>query len=174
LRALVVDQFDNVIASVESPMRNTSIRSIRVAVAIFCAKMRLGLSNHVLATMFHIYDKRAVSRIIHQVTDALTKSFVPAHLGFQHITRATVLKLHQTTISNVLLTDDDQQVVLVMDGTYLYVQKFHHNALQRRTYSIHKHRHLIKLMVITTTVRIYCSINDSNFNKLFICRMDTF
>ncbi len=137
-------------------MRNSNIRSIRVAVAIFCAKMRLGLSNHVLATMFHIYDRRAVSRIIHQVTDALIKDFVPAHLGFRHISRQTVLKLHQTTIANVLLTDDDQQVVVVMDGTYLYIQKSHHNELQRRTYSMHKHRHLIKPMVITTTVRIPC------------------
>ena len=54
-------------------MRNSNNRSVRVAVAIFRgngAKMRLGVSNDVLATIFHIYDKRAVSRIIHQVTNA--------------------------------------------------------------------------------------------------------
>jgi hypothetical protein len=175
VHTLVVDQFDNVIANVKSAMNSSSIRSIRVAVAIFCAKMRLGLSNNVLATMFHIHEKRAVSRIIHQVTDALMKVFVPIHLGFRHISRETVLKLHQTTTANVLLTDSDQQIVVVMDGTYLYIQKSRHNELQRRTYSIHKHRHLIKPMIITTTVRISCSKTQSNFNKTFLFyRMDIF
>jgi hypothetical protein len=131
------------------------MRSIRVAIAVFCAKMRLGLSNEVLATLFHIQNKRAVSRIVHQVTDALLKNFVPKHLGFEHIGRQTVLEHHQTAIANVLLTDADQQVVVVMDGTYLFIQKSAHNELQRRTYSMHKHRHLIKPMVITTTVRLH-------------------
>ena len=149
----LVDQFDEVVDAVSS-MRNSNIRSIRVAIAVFCAKMRLGLSNNILATLFHIQDKRTVSRIVHQVTDALLKHFVPHHLGFQHISRQTVLEQHQTAIANVLLTDNDQQVVVVMDGTYLYVQKSAHNELQRRTYSMHKHRHLIKSMVITTTVRV--------------------
>ena len=104
--------------------------------------------------MFHIRDKRAVSRIVHQVTDALINDFVPAHLGFGHISRETVLEHHQTTVAKTLLTDNNQQVVVVMDGTYLFLQKPIHNELQRRTYFIHKHRHLIKPMVITTTVRM--------------------
>jgi hypothetical protein len=79
---------------------------------------------------------------------------VPAHIGFRHISRQTVLDYHQTAITNVLFTDDIQQVVLVMDGTYLYVQKSGHNELQRRTYSMHKHQHRIKPVVIITTVRI--------------------
>lgn len=62
-------------------MRNSHNRSVRVAVAIFCAKMRLGVSNDVLATIFHIHEKRAVSKIIHQVTDALINDFAPAHIG---------------------------------------------------------------------------------------------
>lgn len=148
-----LDQFDHIVESVVS-MRTSNVRSIRVAIAIFCAKMRLGLSKCALATMFHIRNKRTVSRIVHQVTDALMKDFVPAHLGFRHISRETVLKHHQTTMANVLLTDTNHQVVVVMDGTYLYIQKSGHNELQRRTYSVHKHRHLIKPMVITTTVRV--------------------
>jgi len=149
----VLDQFDSVVARIKS-MRTSYIRSIRIAVATFCAKMRLGLSNRVLSTLFHIKDERVVSRIIHQVTNALIKDFVPAYLGFDHISRESVLNYHQTAIANVLFTDNEDQVVLVMDGTYLYVQNSSHNELQRRTFSTHKHRHLIKPMIITTTVRI--------------------
>ena len=116
--------------------------------------MRLGLSNHILAALFHIQDKRAVFRIVHQVTDAVLKNFFPDHLDFRHISHHTVLEQHRTAIAKVLLTDNDQQVVVVIDGRYLYVQKSAHNELQRPIYSMHNHRHLIKPMAITTTVKV--------------------
>jgi hypothetical protein len=75
-------------------MRNSHTRSIRVAVAIFLAKMRLSLSNRVLAILFHLKNKRAVSHIINQVRIALMKDFVPAHLGLHHIDRATAIDQH--------------------------------------------------------------------------------
>ena len=68
-----------------SSMRNSQTRSIHVALAIFLTKMHLGLSNRVLAVLFHLKDKRAVSHIIGQVCQALIKDFVPLNLGFQHI-----------------------------------------------------------------------------------------
>ncbi|CAF3389448.1 unnamed protein product [Rotaria socialis] len=146
------DEFDIVVDSVVS-MRESRIRSKRTTTALFCAKMRLGLSNSVLSTMFHIKDDKVVSRIIHQVTEALMKNFVPKHTGFRHVSRQTVLEQHQTLKANMLLTSNNQQVVVVMDGTYLYLQKSANNELQRRNYSTHKHRHLIKPMIITTRVR---------------------
>ncbi|CAF4079895.1 unnamed protein product [Rotaria sp. Silwood2] len=81
---LIADEFDIVVDNVVS-MRESCIRSKRAATALFCAKMRLGLSNSVLSTMFHIKDDKVVSRIIHQVTEALMKNFVPKHTGFRHI-----------------------------------------------------------------------------------------
>jgi hypothetical protein len=116
--------------------------------------MRLGLSNVVLATMFHLRDKRVVSRIIHAAKLALKRDFVPHHLGFHHIDRDAVLLHHQTTIATKLMAEQDDQVIIVMDGTYLFVQKSSDNLFQRRSYSMHKHRNLIKPMVITTTVSI--------------------
>ncbi|CAF1543483.1 unnamed protein product [Adineta ricciae] len=144
------DQFDNIVATLKS-LRQSENRSVRVAIAIFCAKMRLGLANSVLATLFRMQDKRVITRIIHQVTRAFLSDFVPNHLGFGHISRQCVLKYHQTVMADVLLTDSNRQIVVVIDGTYLYVQKSMNNELQRRTYSLHKHRHLVKPMVITTT-----------------------
>jgi hypothetical protein len=44
-------------------MRNSHIRSIRVAVAVFLTKLRLALSNRVLAVLFHLDNKRVVSHI---------------------------------------------------------------------------------------------------------------
>ncbi|CAF4617137.1 unnamed protein product, partial [Rotaria sp. Silwood2] len=133
-------------------MRNSNVRSVRVALAVFLAKMRLGLSNRVLACLFHLKSKRTVSRIFHQVREALMKSFVPLNLGFEHITRDAVLNSHQTVIATELLRNEPDRIVLIADGTYLYCQKSSNNEFQRRTYSNHKHRHLIKPMVITASV----------------------
>lgn len=145
------DQFDNLLSNLRS-MRGSYIRSIRVALALFLVKMRLGLSNRVLSSLFRLNSKRIVSRIIHSVAEGLLKDFVPYHLGFQHIDRETVLRHHQTSISTQLMADHDNQVIIVMDGTYLFVQKSSNNCFQRRSFSMHKYRNLVKPMITTTTV----------------------
>ena len=145
------DQFNHLLDNMSS-IRNSCDRTIRVALAIFLVKMRLGLSNTVLASMFHLKNKRSVSKIIHSTTRALQEYFVPKHIGFQHIDRETVLHHHQTTTASELMTERDDQVIIVMDGTYLFVQKSSDNNFQRRSFSMHKHRHLIKQMIITATV----------------------
>ena len=87
---LFVEQFNQLVATLPS-MRNSSIRSIHVAVAVFLAKLRLGLSNRVLATLFHL-DNRVVSYIVSQVRKALINDFVPCYLGLQHINREIAIK----------------------------------------------------------------------------------
>ena len=133
-------------------MRNSKIRSIRVALAVFLAKMRLGISNTVLSSIFHLKNKRVVGHIIHDVSKALLKDFVPQNLGFGHIDRMSVLRYHQTSASTKLMAERDDQLIIVMDGTYLFIQKSSSNKFQRRSFSMHKHRNLIKPMMITATV----------------------
>ena len=82
------NRLDNTVSS----MRNSHVRSVRVAVAVFLAKLRLGLSNRVLAVLFNLENKRVVSHINNQVRKALMKSFVPYHLGLKHITRETAIE----------------------------------------------------------------------------------
>jgi len=133
-------------------MRKSRIRSVRTALAVFLVKMRLGISNSVLASLFHLKNKRTVSRLIHSVRLALMKDFASHHVGLQHIDRQAVLDQHQTAIATELFTTNPNQLCILMDGTYLYIHKSSNNEMQRRTYSFHKHRHLVKPMIITTTV----------------------
>jgi len=136
-------------------MRNSYVRSIRVALALFLVKMRLGPSNRVLSSLFRLESKHIVSRIVHEVAEALLKDFVPYHLGFQYIDRETVLNHHQTFIASQLMSDHDDQVIIVMDGTYLFIQKSSNNKFQRRSFSMHKYRNLIKPMITSATVSVY-------------------
>ncbi len=92
-------------------MRNSHLRSIRVAVAValFLTKLRLDLSNRVLDVLFHLGSKRVVSHIISQVHKAVMKDFVPYHLGFQHISHRTAIEEHQTAIATILHTNKPDQ-----------------------------------------------------------------
>ena len=84
----------------------------------------------------------------------LIKDFAPKCLGFQHMDRSTVLSQHQSVIATELLEDNPNQVVLITDGTHIYCQKSSNNEFQRSTYSSHKHRYLVKPMIITTSESI--------------------
>jgi hypothetical protein len=57
-----LDQFNHLLSNIMS-MRNSRVQSIRVALTVFFAKMRLGMRNIVLATIFHIKNKRVMSMI---------------------------------------------------------------------------------------------------------------
>ncbi|CAF3372224.1 unnamed protein product [Rotaria sp. Silwood2] len=133
---LTKEQFDHLVKTVSS-MRNSHVRSVRVALAVFLAKLRLALSNRILAVLFHLDNKRVVSHIISQVRKALMKEFVPYHLNLQHINRQTAIEEHQTAIATILYTNKPNQLCVVADGTYIFIQKSSNNLLQRKSYSMH-------------------------------------
>lgn len=141
--------FDTLCQQVE--MRNTDNRSISMAIDCLLVKLRLGLSNQVIATLFSIDDRRTVGHIIESARKALMKYFVPSHLGFHHVSREAIIKYHTRPLAKQLLTNGSDAAILVLDATYLYVQKSANNMLQRKLFSLHKHRPLIKPMMIVAT-----------------------
>lgn len=68
---------------------------------------------------------------------------MPKHLGFNHISRQSVISDHTWHLAQFLFGDQgDPRAILVIDGTYK-IDNFH---FQRRTYSMHKGRPLVKPM----------------------------
>lgn len=77
------------------------------------------------------------------------KNFVPRHLGLQHISHQELCLHHITPITRKLSSEDNQdQAVLILDGTYIYIQKSHDYEFQRLSYSLHKNRPLVKPMMV--------------------------
>lgn len=70
--------------SVEGLIKNTPARSLTTIVAIFFCKMKTGLSNVILSTLFRT-SKSSLRRAISAVRKALLIKFVPENLGFTHI-----------------------------------------------------------------------------------------
>ena len=112
---------------VDSNIEHSSNRSLRNAIGLFLTKLRLGISNRVLTTIFQFSNPKAVSRTITAVRQAMLTHFVPHYLGFNHISRQEVINNHSSPLATRLLTDKPNTVVLVIDGTYLYIQV--HNIL---------------------------------------------
>ena len=127
-------------------MRRSCIRTERVALAKILTKVYLEVDKQVLASMFHFDNKRSISRMIHSVRKAMMSNFVQKYLGFHHIRRQTVIDHYMTDVAAELFLDSTHQLAVVMDATYLYVQKSTKNEFQRRSYSLHKCRNLVKVI----------------------------
>ena len=124
LTSLSKSQFDDLIGRISpARIRNSSNRSIRTAVGILLCKLRLSLSNQLLAILFELPDKKTVSRTIESARTALISEFVPFNVGFNHISRREIIDQHTTTIARQLMCDNDNDTaVLVIDSTYIYIQ----------------------------------------------------
>ena len=110
-------------------MRNSSNRSIRAAIAILLCKLRLGLSNRLLAILFQISDKKIITRALESARTALLTRSVPYHLGFSHIACLQIIDEYTSTISRQLMCDDEfVKVIIVADGTYICIQVNSHHV----------------------------------------------
>ena len=145
------DQFSE-LSTYITTMRNTSSRSTRTCLAVFLSKLRTGLPNSILSSIFSLTTSQ-IQRIIPAVRTALMESFVPRHLGFQHISHQEFCEKHITPMARPLFTStgNNNEAVLVLDGTYIYIQKSSDYDLQRKCYSLHKNRPLIKPMMVVGT-----------------------
>ena len=103
-------------------LRNSINRSPRFALACLLMKLRLGVSNSVLASILGIDNKRKVSDIMHSVRTALIRYFVPYYLDLAHITRQEIIEKHTSPIATRLLGENRNPCILVVDRTYLYIQ----------------------------------------------------
>ncbi|VDI60677.1 Hypothetical predicted protein [Mytilus galloprovincialis] len=75
------------------------------------------------------------------------QDFVPHFIGFQHISHEDFVRNHTTPIAKTLFANDSEDAaIIVMDGTYIYLQKSADYEFQRLSYSLHKTE--LKPMVI--------------------------
>ena len=127
------------------------------------------MSNRALVTIFHLLNKRVVSHAIHQVRQVLMIDFVPHYISLNHINRQEVIDHHQTVLATALPSKNSDQLCAIIDGTYLTIQKPSNSKFERRTYGAHKHKNLVKPMIITTTVKFPKTLyRSSSANSSFL------
>lgn len=121
------------------------------ALAIFLAKLRSGSSNDNLSVIFKM-SRRKLERLLNMTRDCLMGEFVPRHLGFDHIDREIVVRrnlmIPDAIHGNVGLPPQSKKAIVILDGTYVYIQKSSNFSFQRRSYSLHKFDNLLKPFLI--------------------------
>ena len=159
LTGITKDDFEDLCSNVNSnAIRCTKNRSSRTCIALLLVKLRTGLSNRMLSTLFNI-GKSSVRRSIVSARHCLATHFTPQYVGFEHITREDVIRKHTRPLAQELFGSVcEHPAILVVDGTYIYIQKSNNFQFQRRSYSMHKHRPLVKPMVMVTTTGYIVSI----------------
>ncbi|XP_035714512.1 uncharacterized protein LOC118438406 [Folsomia candida] len=142
-------QFNSLLAEISGHVHNSVNRSVRNALAIFLMLLRHNLAQKVLGSLFGIPNQSCVSETIDAVATALDNHFVKKYLGFEHLSCEAALRDHSRPIYSKLFKEEDPtKLFLIMDGTYIYIEKPADFHLQKLTYSGQKKRNLIKPFMI--------------------------
>ena len=96
-------------------------RSSRMATDTLLMKLRLGLSHETLAVSLGLYDRKTVSNILQSARVALMKDFVPQHLGFEHMSRRTLIDQRTRPLAKILLDDNDNDKAIFGSRQHLYL-----------------------------------------------------
>uniref|UniRef100_K1QXM2 Uncharacterized protein n=1 Tax=Magallana gigas TaxID=29159 RepID=K1QXM2_MAGGI len=157
--------YDDLLKYVDGRVKSTPSRTVRTSLAIFLMKLRGGDSNRILSTLFN-FSKSGIRRSIKVIRSALIDgNFVKENLGFQHITREETIHQHTRPLAQTLFGDNTQPQVILLDGTYIYINKSSNFKFQRQSFSFHKGRQLVKPMVIVSTSGYFLSVLGPYFAK---------
>ncbi|CAK1598067.1 unnamed protein product [Parnassius mnemosyne] len=121
------------------------------ALGAYLMKLRTGDSDDKISTLLNM-SRTKLSKLLNKGRDVMTEHFVPQHLGLEHISRHQVaeknLYIPNNLFGNPGSCIEDRKAIAVMDGTYIYVQKSSNYSYQKKTYSLHKYRNLVKPFLI--------------------------
>ena len=157
LTGLTEEQFNDLVSGISFERKRKY--SVRQSVGILLTKLRTGVSSSTLKTIFNINTSRGVCKIIRKARKALVAQFVPKCLGFNHISIESVVKDHTTIFARDLLASGNTDTAfLILDGTYIYIEKSSKYTFQRKTYSMYKGRPLVGVSRYRKTVLRYIAI----------------
>ena len=104
--------------------------------------------------LYGLSSRQNVSQRIKCGRLTLMQKFVPQHLGLGAISRDNFVANHVSEFACRLYIQDFEEVgrikqaVVIIDGTYLYIPKSGNYRAARQSLSVHKHRHLIKPVML--------------------------
>lgn len=112
-------------------------------------KLRTGRTNDDIGRTFSI-TRTAVTERLNKVRRAMENDFVFENVNF--VLSRDQLAQRSTLLSQMLFCNGDiSRPVLVLDGTYVYVQKSSNYEFQKLSYNGQKKRNFVRVMICTTT-----------------------
>lgn len=133
-------QFQQVLSYLAADVK---VRDKVFALGVYLSRLRRGYTYDELSSRWNIHRKSA-SKYCDIVRTDLVK-FANDSLNLS-CSRNELLR-HRTETSKRLHSPFEDLIIVVLDGTYIFIEKSGNFAFQRLTYSGHKHRNLIKPMM---------------------------
>lgn len=113
-----------------SKTEQRAIKSIR----LYMERLRHG-HTYVQMANRHKTNRRLIGKKIKCGRNILLQRFVPNHLGYDNLNRATLLE-HTTEMARLLYCNNDAtKCVTILDGTYIYTCNTKNYTHQRKIYS---------------------------------------
>lgn len=118
------------------------------ALYMYLMKMRTAQPNESIGSAFGISNV-TVGRRIAEARKALAKDFKAKHINI--VENRAELARKSSAMCNGIFNPDENKVILVCDGTYIFINKSRNYKIQRNTYTDQKKRNNIKIMMVVTT-----------------------
>ncbi|KAL0809876.1 hypothetical protein ABMA28_011356 [Loxostege sticticalis] len=112
------------------------------ALAAYLLKLRTGDSDERIAALLQV-PRSTLEGLMNTARELLNQDFVPRNLGLNNISRAEIAQ-RNLMIPNGLYGGQDRSPIIIADGTYIYIEKSSNYLYQKKTYSLHKYRNLVK------------------------------
>lgn len=154
---LTHESFDELFSLLPSLLVNLSMEKARNALKMFLNRMRTGDGYDKIAHTFFV-SAGTVKKYIIIAREALLRDFVPQYIGFENLSRDLLLNGTTEMARTLYCEDDDQKLIVVADGTYIYCNKSQNYDFQRKTYNDQKKRNFVKPMVLVTTDGTYIEV----------------
>lgn len=128
----------------------TDGRSKEQLIAIYRYWLRKGLTCDSLAKLKSNTTRRQINKYLTQIRKAIYRDFVPWFLGARSRSREFFLK-HNNETTKELHNMSDDELAVVIDGTYARIEKSANNQFQYDSYSGQKLASLLKPFIICCT-----------------------
>ena len=114
---------------------------------IYIYRMVTGISERQLSNIFQVTES-VIRYHLKKARTALQENFATKFLSLKG-TPIETIRSHTTEIARNLFSQTKH--ILVLDGTYIYVEKSGNFLFQRKSFSGHKHRNLVKFFMTVLT-----------------------
>ncbi|RVE41348.1 hypothetical protein evm_014002 [Chilo suppressalis] len=111
--------------------RLCGMRNGELALIGYLIKLRTGDSDERISTLLNI-PRSSLTKLLGTAREILNEEFIPRNLGIHHISRSEISD-RNLIIPNGLFGGEDRKPIILIDGTYLYVQKSSNYLYQKNT-----------------------------------------
>lgn len=115
------------------------------ALYIYLMRIRTGRTYEEIGIHFGI-SANTVQRKCDYVREVMKKEIVPRYINFK-MSRDDILS-HKSETSRILFDDGNPNCAhVILDGTYIYLEKSTNHSFQKATFNAHKMRNYLKIMM---------------------------